>query len=291
MRKMFLVAAMLLLFFPLFVQAVVVGTNADVHFDYPGLKANDFHVEGYVYSAGGITPIITSSLIFGDPGTGTWVITSQNLTPVSSGVWKYTANYQTNGYIQYCQWIHFGVKFNVNYHNIFVNLKGWWTLNGVPLMQQSQNPPPDNYQQAPVTGFDVFTQDGVKKLKITNDTNMSVSIPTMQLAVSNMEIPLEDMFTTGLGRPGEPSPKYSSLIWKPVPNFPTVMLPKTYIVITLSDVGIELLPGQFLAMRGQQVMSGGVVLDAQNEKLKKDKKTPVLQTTTDWGWFWHQHGE
>lgn len=278
MKRLFLYSVIMLMLFPLMSSALVVGLNDDVHFDYPG-EANDFHIEGVIYSAGGVTPTVTNIIVFGDPGTGNWVVTQYGLIPDGPGRWKFYAHFETDGRIVFCQWIHFGIMFDVEAKNIIAELEGWWTLDGVPLVDLlGEN------RQVPVTGFDVSGVGVGKTLKVTNDTNIPVVVNQLELTVSNVQIPLEDMFINGLGRPNLPSPKFPNLVWHDVPGLPLTLQPGQFFEIQLINVGIMMLPGQFLEMRGEQYMNGtkGVLFGSGIN---------LIQTTSDWGWFWEQHGE
>ncbi len=269
----FLLGALVMLLIPIMCSAVIVGLNDDVHFDYNG-RANDFHIEGNVHSSGGITPTVASILVFGTPGTGTWTVAGYKLTKVGPEDWKFVLDFKTNGYIVYCQWIHFGIKFNVNAKNIIANLRGWWTLNGQPLMLSRAA---SSYQEVAVTGFEVATEAGEQFLRIMNNTNLSIEMESLELAVSSHEVGLDKMFTTGLGRPGEPSPQFPSLVWINATQFiPSLLEPGLDAKFLLKQVGITLQPGQFLLMRGGQAMKGS--------------KTTKATRGTDWGWFWEQHG-
>lgn len=279
MKRLVLSGAIALLFFPILASALVVGLNDDVHFDYPGV-ANDFHIEGIIYSGGGIAPTVTNIMVFGDPGTGVWVVDQYCLIPIGFNQWKFIAHFKTNGYIKFCQWIHFGIKFNVNAYNVIADLQGWWTLDGAPITSLQAE---ETYKQVAVTGFDVYGTGEDKMLKITNSTNLPVVVNQLELTVSNEEIPLGDMFSTGLGRPGQQSPKYPYLIWKPVHGLPEMLQPGQSFEIRLIDFGIFMMPGQFLQMRGEQFMEGTKPLGT--------KGISQTQVTPDWGWFWEQHGE
>jgi len=291
MKKLVLLGVTFLLLIPFMSQALVVGLNDDVHFDYRDMQADDFHIEGTIYSAGGIAPKVTDILVFGDPGTGTWQVDSYCLMPIGPDQWKFTAHFSTNGIIVYCQWIHFGIKFDVDAFNVIADLQGWWTLGGAPLMDQGtvqsiEEENTDMYKQVAITGFDVFGSGMDKKLKITNSTNLPITIEQLELAISNDEVPLIDMFSTGLGRPGEPSPMFPILLWDKAPGFPTTLQPQAEIVIPLANMGITMIPGQFLQIRGEQYMEGSKALALINKKNSKIRTNPP-----DWGWFWEQHGE
>lgn len=289
MKKYLLSAAFVLLIAPLMLSAIVVGLNDDVHFDYDGVVANDFHIEGNVHSSGGIWPKVTDIHVFGDPGTGTWVVNGYCLTQVGPEDWFFTCDFSTNGYIQFCQWIHFGIMFDVEGKNIITNLVGWWTLDGIPLMENTNLENVQGLKQVAITGFDVFGEDPLtKKVSIMNHTNLPIELPIYEVAISDEKIPLEDMFTTKLGNPGEPSPEYPHLMWVRIPEIPTVFEPNQEYTFRLADYGILLQPGQFLLMRGEQYELGSKAIV---QSLQKKDNDVTVQFGFPWGFFWEQHGE
>jgi len=243
---------------------IVVGFNDDVHFDYEGVMANDFHVEGIVHSAGGSPPIVGDILVFGDPGTGNWTVSGYHLVQINPEEWRFTADFVTDGFISFCQWIHFGIFFYVDGRNIIADFHGWWTLDGQPVGSGG----------VPVTGFwaDDLGQirPGAQTLRIMNDSGLSLTLPGIEMAVYSIEVPLEDLFITGLGRLGQPSPLYPELEWVAAPGFPRVMETNSFFDVALEQIGIFIPPGGFLLIRGQQLMAGAA--------------------SGDWGWFWEQHG-
>jgi len=288
-KKLFLSAAIMLLIAPLMVSGIVVGLNDDIHFNYDGVVANDFHIEGNVHSSGGIWPKITDIHVIGDPGSGIWVVDGYCLTQVGPDDWFFTCDFSTNGYIQFCQWIHFGIMFNVEGKNIITNLVGWWTLDGIPLMSESSLEDVAGLKQVAITGFDVYGETPeTKKVKIMNHTNMPVEMPEYEVAISLEPIPLEDMFTYDLGNPGEPSPKYPQLVWVKIPTVPSILYPDQEFEFRLADYGILLQPGQYLLMRGEQFEVGSKVM---LQGLKANGNDASVQTNFPWGFFWEQHGE
>lgn len=289
MKKFFLSAAIMLLIAPLMVSGIVVGLNDDVHFNYDGVVANDFHIEGNVHSSGGIWPKVTDIHVFGDPGTGNWVVDGYCLTQVGPEDWFFTCDFSTDGYIQYCQWIHFGIMFDVDGKNIITNLVGWWTLDGIPLMSTEGTLEAAGAKQVAITGFDVYGDTPeTKMVKIMNHTNMPIEVPIYEVAISHEPIPLEDMFTTGLGNPGEPSPMNPQLEWIRIPEVPGYLVPGQEFEFRLADYGKILLPGQYLLMRGEQYEPGSKMM---LQGLKSNGGKATVQTNFPWGFFWEQHGE
>jgi hypothetical protein len=291
MKKLLLLVTLFLVIPCLIMARIVpVALNDDVHFDYMGLQANDFHIEGTVHSAGGIPPMVANIIVFGDPGTGNWRVQGYSLQRIgASDDWIFKLDFVTDGFITFCQWIHFGIMFNVENSNIIFNLVGWWTLNGNPLSTSPTIPlgvgetqgDPNEFFQTAVTGFNV--SNGM--LTIQNATNMPVEIKQYELAVTWEFIPLENMFITGLGRPGEPSPMYPQLSWIDAIIEPIILSPGEQHHISLASLGINLQPNQKLLMRGEQIMVGSKIVPLVLQEIKK------AQNLNDWGWFWEQHGQ
>ncbi len=288
MKKQLILGTLLILIIPFMLSAVVVGLNDDVHYDYDGV-ANDFHIEGIVHSSGGIVPKVVKTVVFGDDDTGNWKVAGYKLKRIGDEDWEFTLDFVTDGYIKYCQWIHFGVHFDVEAKNIIADLVGWWTLDGKPLTTDT-----GQSQQVAVTGFEVAGEGTDKFFRIMNDTNLEINVNDLQLTVSTEEVPLEAMNVLGLGRPGETSPKYEKLNWIDVSQYlPETMKPKTSIQINLKEVGIVLKKGTYLLMRGEQLMAGTKLAKLNASKRVSRKNGEPLKETekSDWGWFWEQHGE
>lgn len=260
-------------------QPVVVGLNDDIHFDYEGYKANDFHIEGVVYSSGGVVPVVNHIIIFGDPGTGNWTISNQSLVQVAPDQWKFTLDFVTDGYITFCQWIHFGIEFNVEARNIIADLRGWWTLNGKPVLIGEP-------AQVPVTGFDITSEDGATRLIISNHTSLPVELSQMQWTISPDVIPLRAMAKENhvnpedgyLGRPGDQgSDQYQQFEWNQIPGLEQGGVlppgPDSFFDVFFD---FKIPEGHVLLLRGRQVLAG----------------TPLSEDVApDWGFFWHQHQE
>lgn len=243
-------------------QPIIVGLNEDVHFDYGGMVANDFHIEGVIKSKGPLPPQIGSIIIFGDPNTGNWSATNYSLTYIGNDTWWFQVDFITDGTIQYCQWIHFGVQFWVYAYNLIIDLKGWWTFNGQPIAQ------------APVSGFWMDDLGEIRPdeqtLRLTNDTNLTLEILSLELAKNTEPIPLEHLTVEGLGRTGERSPLYPYLEWIAVDGLPKILEPASFFDIFVEDLPLQVMPGEFLLIRGQQ--------------------HDVREPAGDWGWFYEIHG-
>lgn len=245
---------------------ILIAVNDDIHFDYQGKIANDFHVQGTIHSGGGLVPSFGNIIVFGDGTTGNWTTVNYTLTPIGGDEWMFSVDFVSDGYISYCQWLHFGIEIYVGWYNIIADLQGYWTLDGVPI----------NRAHVPITGFWVDELDdlrpGLQTLRIMNDSNMTVEMTSLELAIIADQVPVEDLFYDTLGRPFNPSPLYPELSWVPITTgFPRVMAPDSFFDVFLEQYGVTIPPGQFLLMRGQQLMTG-------------------LKQPGDWGFFWHEHG-
>ncbi len=295
MRKLLLLATLLVVFTSFAMSVpLVVTMNEDVHFDYPGMKANDFHIEGIVKSGNDYEPRITNIVIFGSGGI--WKCVHYEFTRIDfwGDEWQFKMDFvlEPGMFITECADLHFGVDFLVDGHNIVFDLVGWWTWDGGPpipidggaALGTLQEYPGGEYLQAAVTGFEVEGD----MLRVFNNTELSIELRDYEVAISNEPIPLEDMFVTGLGRPGEPSPEYPWLVWEDALMEPTVLGPGQQFEVALSSLGIFLQPGQFLVMRGDAPTLGTkdpIVLITGKDNVK------TTQATQDWQWIWHQHGQ
>jgi hypothetical protein len=288
-----LVALMLL---PLNADAIKVGTNPDVHFDFKDECANDFHIEGLIHSAMGTPPKVLDIFVKGDPGTGYWKVSGYKVyQPDPWGApddWWFEADFITDEKICFCQSIHFGIVFDVNCYNIIIDLRGHWTLDGVPLHPPKAIKGADNVFESDVavTGFHVDDvgriRPGLQSLLIVNNTNVVIEIPALELALTDEWVPLEKMNADYLGGAGglEPTEKaYADLKWIPVPMSKSVLEPGGEELIALDKLGIRIDPGKYLQIRG--INNGdasapeGVLM--VSEKMKEGKAT--------WNFFWEQH--
>ncbi|MCK5000187.1 MAG: hypothetical protein KAS23_11650, partial [Anaerohalosphaera sp.] len=130
---------------------IVVGTNIDVHMDIPGAIANDFHIEGRIESGlpngnWGNPPVLVQHVDGPFPFFDIQIIPdtsqlTQNWFLIKVKWWGVD--------IEHCKVIHLGLKFEVTCHNIIIDLKGWWTFNGLRLADGF------NGGFVPVIGFDV----------------------------------------------------------------------------------------------------------------------------------------
>lgn len=185
---------------------IPIGFNIDVHFGCKGLKANDFHVEGIVQSIpGGPPPVVKDIWLYSDGESGTWEVVPGSPTlvedPPDSGLWLFTLDMkikENDTYIYYCSFIHFGIMFDVqSYIQIIDDFHGWWTLDGEEVVCP-----------VPLSGFGVDDENQI--VTIYNDSDSTIEIIALEIAVVENQVPLIDMDRDGLGLPVIPSPTPTS---------------------------------------------------------------------------------
>ncbi len=156
---------------------LLVGFNPDIHMDVPNARANDFHIEGRIQS--------------GDPG-GNWSsppslvwAVGGGFTDLNVGMAADRSDPAENWYIfwadwtgttfSYCDVLHLGLLFDVECHNVAVDLVGWWTLNGEPI-GQGYTP---NGGAVPVVGFKVQDNppEGSQVYRLRNDSHLMDNTP------------------------------------------------------------------------------------------------------------------
>jgi len=235
-----------------------------VHFNYGPATANEFEVNFVSIVAEGNTPSYLDFDVTGSSGTGTWTVDDQTMTQFNPNEWFCSVTYSTSGEITGDSWLDFGIKLQVDDYATIFDYTGVWLLDGVPLSPG----------HTAVTGFwfdaGGYIRPGYQTLRIVNDTDLSIDFEDFEFAVSDEEIPLEDLSTSGLGVPGASSPGYPSLSWQSDTNLPSTLPVDAYYDVHLEDIGLSVQPDDFLLVRGQQV-SNGISPGA-------------------WGYFWEQTG-
>jgi hypothetical protein len=295
MQNRFVVAVLAIatvLLLPLAAEGIIVGTNPDVHFDFQGMCANDFHVEGLIHSLAGNPPTVQDIFVFGDSTTGNWMVTGYTLVqpdPINRpDDWWFTADFATDGMICYCQWIHFGIMFDVTCYNVIVDLHGWWTLDGQRIFPPKKDLTTEVYDSdVAVTGFHVDDvgriRPGQQTLRIQNNTDVEIGVPVLELAVGRELVPLPEMNEEHLGRAGtgpSPDPRYAALEWIAAPVASAPLGAGDHFDVALEAMGIHLGPGDFLHIRGKQ--EGDASVPPGMAMKTKSGQEP-------WGFFWEQH--
>jgi len=81
----------------------------------------------------------------------------------------FDANWSTAGQIPYCTWMHFGLDFWEDGHNIGYWLQGVWTKNGVDPVAN------------PIYGFEVTDDVGQQKIRVQNASGTETSVTAMDV--------------------------------------------------------------------------------------------------------------
>jgi hypothetical protein len=160
LKLLFVCAVVLLLGFTPKALALVVGFNPDIHMDIPGVIANDFHIQGRIESGdwGGNwsnPPVLIGHIDGGFPKFSYSI--TPDLSDPGQNWYIFIADWSGTNY-PYCSVIHLGLFFDVDCHNVAVNLVGWWTQNGGIPVPPPPFPPPVNGGSVPIPGFDVQDQ-------------------------------------------------------------------------------------------------------------------------------------
>lgn len=143
-------------------RALEVGINLDVHQDLnlPTTQLpNDFHLVGRIESGPpggnwGQPPVLidhVDDLFLG--GTFTCQITP-DLTDPGQNWYNIVAHWQRTTPIPFCAVFHLGLLFDVNCHNVIIDVRGYWTRNGQPI------PGGFNFGFWPTLGFNVDLATG-----------------------------------------------------------------------------------------------------------------------------------
>jgi hypothetical protein len=148
--------------------ALLTGFNADIHMDIDRTsqtKANDFHVEGIIKSGpvGGAwskLPVLVMHVDDRFPNFA-YNITPDHADP-DQNTFFFKADWSGAEY-RYCEVLHLGLLFDVECHNMVIELVGWWTFNGAPL-------PGQNAGRVLIPGFDVRDDNTPRRLQIRNDS-------------------------------------------------------------------------------------------------------------------------
>jgi hypothetical protein len=287
------VAALLLQ--PMAADAIIVGTNPDVHFDFEGMCANDFHIEGLIHSAMGTVPTVVEIFVNGPPETGHWRVLRYTVyQPDPYGRpddWWFEADFITDKKICFCQSIHFGIKFDVTCYNVIIDLHGWWTLDGVRIFPpKSFKNETDIYDSdVAVTGFHVDDigriRPGKQTLRIENNTDVMIEVPIIEVALGTEEVPLAWMnaeYLGGAGSGASPHKSYNNLEWINVPIPNPLLEPGQHFDVALEEIGVHITPGTFFHIRGINDGDASAPAGVLNVHEKKEGKET-------WSFFWEQH--
>jgi hypothetical protein len=157
--------------------ALWVGFNPDIHMDIQGVVANDFHVQGSIESGDPCgnwaqPPKLVGHIDGGFPNF-VYSITPDKSDPKQQNWFTFSADWSGKDY-QFCEVIHLGLFFDVDCHNVAVNLVGWWTKDGQPIPPNIV-PPPLNGGAVPLPGFNVQDQPPhqmPQHIRLHNDSDL-----------------------------------------------------------------------------------------------------------------------
>jgi len=235
-------------------RPVAVAANWHLYYFNPtGVRANDFHVCGIIESLYDYQPRLLDHWTYG--GVGPWYLEEYSIEKVAGHPknWYFTLHFKTNYPVPSGTMVHFGMYFRTNYCNKAVVNCAYWT----------------NYKEAvgrvPVIGFNIYRQQGLPRATLINTSGQPMTLAAVEFAVSRQAVPLDKMFTEGLGNPGEIGSlsKENNLIWQKVDKLAD---PRTGQIVIESDkpfdfdlgemLGIKLNAGEFLQIRGYTVFQG-----------------------------------
>ncbi len=279
--------------------AIIAGFNADIHMDIPGAIANDFHIEGKIKSgpAGGgwsSPPTLVGHIDDRFPNF-VYVIHSDPTSP-EQNEYLFKADWSGAPY-KYCDILHLGLFFDLECHNLVIELVGWWTFNGQRLGGF-------NGGAIPLSGFIVEDQvpQGQQRMRILNESQrgggggIGIGIPLevqeLQLVSMSREMALE-MFGGSLEnifpelRLGG---RQEQLPWVPIansrgpinPGNPLPAPPDSFFDIFL-EVSIGPGGNQLFPIEPMQIQPGGVLLSRMLVRFLNNAQEP------DFRWVWHMH--
>ena len=144
------VAVVLLLAAPA-AQAIWVGGNIDVH-NGTGVTVNDFHLQGTIHSTcPPKLPIQIGYVVRPSGLVEHFPVAQHTITPTADPtIWNFTKDWSGLD-LPASSVGHFGVFFQACCRNVWVDLDGWWTVDGQPVMSPTGEP----IGNWPVLGFQV----------------------------------------------------------------------------------------------------------------------------------------
>ena len=172
-----------------------------------------------------------------------WYLNGLNIVQdgVNLQLWHAHVDFKTTpgGFAHPGDLVHFGIEFNVQGFGFLRVINAYWTRNGV------------NVGPAWLMGFHVWVRAGLASsgsvVTLFNDSQEPFVVEQLEFAVTTFQVPLEDMFYTGLGAPGEPG-KYPEVKWT-TPGAPIQIGPGQSVDIDLSELGVTIPPDSFLQFR------------------------------------------
>ena len=141
-------------------NGMTVGINPEIHQDIENLELwpNDYHMEFILVSFDPKNPLIAYPPVLLSHVDDIFLEFSYSIVPLGStgeGEYKVTLDWSNpaNGSIPYCTIIHLGFEFEVINQNIVLDVKGWWTKDGVPIGEL--DPTLNNGGYSPILGFEI----------------------------------------------------------------------------------------------------------------------------------------
>ncbi|HLP45022.1 MAG TPA: hypothetical protein VK469_03710 [Candidatus Kapabacteria bacterium] len=192
-------------------------------------QANDFHINMDLLSNNNRIPYLYNQWTHDLSGATTWymngiAINQDGANPI---IWHGSLDFKTanGGLIFAGDIIHFGVSFRLEDFSQIRPRLAWWTLNGAFVCP------------ARLIGFHIWPRFPFWEIAtLYNDTEEVAVLQQLEFAVTPFEVPLEEMFSTGLGDPGKPG-NYSQINWKQI-NEPITIGPGKSVDIDLGAYGI-----------------------------------------------------
>jgi len=239
------------------INPVVVAGNWHVVYinPYSNQPANDFHICGIIESLDNYQPKLQNHAEFVVGGGVPWYLEEFTIEKVANHPknWYFTAHFKTNGLIPPGTMMHFGLYFLTNYCNKAVINCAYWTYFKEAVGRM------------PLISFHIY-RNGNNVINLINTAEIPLILVDVELMISPRPIPLEDMFTSGLGNPGERAPvnadgtvdkdsinQYADLEWNKIDK-ELAIKPGAAFKFDLQEVtGRDLEPGNFLILRGYTI--------------------------------------
>jgi hypothetical protein len=179
-------------------------------------------------------PLLGDFHISGDPNTGNWGLLSYTADPLPADFFNITVTFGTDESLDPGEHVQFGVS---------VTGTDFYQVKEVRALYDEQVPLQDMFS---MTGYE-FRPTNPDELDVYAETDTIVE--RLEVCVFSGLVPLEDMFSTGLGNAGTgPSPKYPTAVWNEVMTAQPIQAD----TFETASLGITLQPGEFLLVRGQE---------------------------------------
>lgn len=288
-------------------QGLPVGINIDIHQDIqdvPQFLPNDFHVEGRIESGlplgvpgggGWSNPPVLISHVDGQFPIFSYIITHDTTDPAQNW-YNFRADWSLPPGmlgIPYCTILHLGLEFQVTCHNIIIDLKGWWTLNGQPVNKGT------NKGFIPIPGFDVqdniLSSPGNKQyMRMQNGNGNGIPEPgeieaqIVQIdLVSLSEEELYAMLGAEPFRELHESGRQAGLLWVPVVDQQGMLISQTnpvpFMIDSFFDIFLEVGTG-IHPIHPVKINPGGFLIARERIKFINNSSEPELR------WVWEIHG-